>query len=195
MNDFIYYRQTLSRPETVEYVLHDDCGEYQTTCVINVSSIEAGIRTFPCGNGDDFEFADNRLYLKLLNFIDLQRQNTIKWTLGTSPGKKLENWRNCCLKFEDYFTVGDLVDNDIVEEIINSVPPVTYCSYCTQAGEAFSFAKDSNGVAKDVFITFAVFNDKWWKFKGYCFQGCTENQIQYKSKIQQLIEQIEKEIK
>lgn len=195
MSDFIYYSQTSNRPETVEYTMCDDNGEYITTCVINVSLLEAGIRTFPCGNGDDFEFADNLLYLKLLNYINLKRKNLVYLTLGVSPVKKLYHWKQCCLKFEDYFTVGDLVGRDVVDELINSVPPVTFRSRCTQVGEVFSFAKDEKGVAKDVFITFAVFNDKWWKFKGYCFQGCTENQIQYKSKIQQLIEQIEKEIK
>lgn len=195
MSYFIYYSQTLSRPETVEYEMYDECGEYQTTCFVNVSLLEAGIRTFPCGNGKDFEFADNQLYLKLLKYINLKRKNLVSFTLGVSPGKKLYHWKQCCLKFEDYFTVGDLVGRDVVDELISSVPPVTFRSSCTQIGEAFSFAKDEKGIAKDVYITFAVFNDKWWKFKGYCFKDCTENKILYKSKIQQLIEQIEKENK
>lgn len=39
-------------------------GQYITTCVVDVDLLLCGIKTFPCGNGDDFKLTGQQLPVK-----------------------------------------------------------------------------------------------------------------------------------
>ena len=57
--------------------------------------------------------------------------------------------------------VGQLVDNDVVRELINSVPPITYRTGVVQVGEAYDH--DSKG--QPLYMTFFAVQGGW-EYKG-----------------------------
>lgn len=71
----------------------------------------------------------------------------------------------------DALCAGDLVEEDIVDELINCLPPACMRSDCTQLGEAYSHEEDSEGRTKPTFATFEKIAEFTWKFCGYCFAG------------------------
>lgn len=65
---------------------------------------------------------------------------------------------------------GDLVDSDIVDLIINCLPPACMRSDCTQLGEPTDHRMDGDKL-KPVFATFRRIEGDIWEFCGSCFQG------------------------
>lgn len=67
--------------------------------------------------------------------------------------------------------VGDLVDGEIVDNIINCLPPACMRSDCTQLGEPTSHRIDENGNYRPTYETFKKVSDNVWVYCGDCFQG------------------------
>lgn len=65
---------------------------------------------------------------------------------------------------------GDLVDSDIVDLIINCLPPACMRSDCTQLGEPTDHRMDRQQL-RPVFATFRRIEGDIWEFCGSCFQG------------------------
>lgn len=105
-------------------------GQYITTCVVDVDLLLCGIKTFPCGNGDDFKLTGQQ-QLDILELVAAERR---KITSGIEI-KTMESWYGSGLNFEDYCFPGDTVGEDIVDYFVNVVPPVTLRYDCVQAGE------------------------------------------------------------
>lgn len=57
--------------------------------------------------------------------------------------------------------VGQLVDNDVVRELINSVPPITYRLGVVQVGEAY----DHDSCGHPLYMTF-ILAKNGWEYKG-----------------------------
>ena len=73
--------------------------------------------------------------------------------------------------FEKAATPGDAVEDAIVEEFINCLPPRTYRKSLVQCGEPYSFAKDPrDGTTKATYCTFHR-EDGIWYYCGNCFAG------------------------
>ena len=60
-------------------------------------------------------------------------------------GRKLISMEDWTGNFSDIASPGDLVDEEIVDEMINCVPPACMKSSCTQCGEPYSHKEDENG--------------------------------------------------
>lgn len=54
-------------------------------------------------------------------------------------------------------TVGQLVDKNVVSELVNSVPPITYKMGIVQIGEAYSH----NDIGRPLYMTFTSVNGGW----------------------------------
>lgn len=83
-------------------------------------------------------------------------------------GRKVLNrdWMYC-----DALMVCDLVENDVVDDFMNCLPPACYRSDCAQLGEAHSTEKDHTGKYRSTYLTFKRFDKETWEFCGYCFRG------------------------
>lgn len=188
--DFKYYKGGRDYYEAVELEISNN-GTYVTTCVVNVDLLICGVEVFPCGNGDDFKLNPEQ-QLKVLEFVQAERR---KITEGKTI-KTLDGWRKSGLRtWEDYCKPGELVTEDIVDEFVNSVPPVTLRNGIVQAGEAYSTQPDENGALKNTYITFTYLDKdsagrSLWRFEGYCFVGQTNDRAQVKTSLERRLDRL-----
>lgn len=183
--------------EIIEYTVKKR-GQYITTCVINARLLMAGIKTFPCGNGDDLKLTPEQR-IEVLEFLQVER----KKITDSYPVKTFEGWHKSGLPtFEDYCFPGDKVDVAVVEHFLNSVPPVTLQPGFVQAGEAFSDEPDEAGRMRPTYTTFTVINgekdgngDNLWLFNGCCFKGQTNNRVNRKTQLEEALDEAWQEVK
>lgn len=179
-----YYKGSAESRERVELDEIRKDRTYITTCVVDVELLCSGGSIFPCGNGDDLKL-DLKAQLKILEFVQEERKKLIK----DIALKTMDGWHNSGLPtFEDYFKPGDVVSGDVVDYFLNNVPPLMTCSYCTQAGEAYSSETDPyTGAKRNTYATFSHLQDHKWRFAGYCFKGTTINRSTYPTRIESRI--------
>lgn len=72
--------------------------------------------------------------------------------------------------------IGDLVDGEIVDDLMELLPPACMTSRCSQVGEPHSIKiDDKTGQARETFATFTViggtYPNRIWKYCGNCFRG------------------------
>lgn len=80
--------------------------------------------------------------------------------------KTLKDWeKSNTYYFEEFFIPGDIVGEDVVNEMRNSVPPVINRSYIMQAGEPYSHID-----GRPTYMTFVNTADGW-EYRGNCFKG------------------------
>ncbi len=177
MNNLKYYRGGRDCYEAVEFDVTKDGGSiYITTCVINVCLLLAGVKAFPCGNGDDIELSPEQR-LEILEYLQAERK---KITEGEEV-KSLDGWHKSGLPtWEDYCKPGELVTEDIVDQFVNSVPPTTLRSGYVQAGEAYDCQPDGDGVGRGTYTTFTYHGKdgagrSLWRHNGYFFKNGTDN--------------------
>lgn len=73
LRDAKYYRASPDNTETIEIPATGWRGEYITTCVIYASLLTAGVKAFPCGNGDDVKLTASQ-HLSVLEYLKEQRE-------------------------------------------------------------------------------------------------------------------------
>lgn len=66
--------------------------------------------------------------------------------------------------------VGDLVEQKVVDNIANVLPPAYMTSRCTQLGEPYSHVLQ-NGKWKATYATFKRISENVWEYCGHCFLG------------------------
>lgn len=71
LRDAKYYRASPDNTETIEIPATGWRGEYITTCVIYASLLTAGVKAFPCGNGDDVKLTASQ-HLSVLEYLKEQ---------------------------------------------------------------------------------------------------------------------------
>ena len=184
---YIYYKATRNSREAVAFDIMR--GElYVTTCVVDVDLLICGIKTFPCGNGDDVTLTPQQR-LEILELVQSER----KAIVSREKVKTLAGWRDSCLNFDEYIFLGDKVAQDIVDEMVNSVPPVTMCLTCTQSGEPFSAEPGDDGEMRDTYPTFHRVEgflwqgERFWIFDGYCFRDENKSRYDHPGRLEQAI--------
>lgn len=80
--------------------------------------------------------------------------------------KTYNDWKG---DLNEYLTVGDEVDEEMIDYIINCLPPACMRESCTQLGEPYSH--DEEGRA--LYYTFSKINGIW-TYRGFCRRGCNE---------------------
>ena len=83
-------------------------------------------------------------------------------------GKRVYNWD--CWTYEGA-EVGDLVEEEIVDDAINAVPPACMRSSCMQCGEPSNTRIDENGIARSTYETFKKVAKGIYEYCGDCFKG------------------------
>lgn len=197
MNNLRYYRGGRDSFEAVEFDITKDGGSiYITTCVINVCLLLAGVKAFPCGNGDDITLTPEQQF-EILEFLQAERKKITE----AETVKTLFGWHKSGLhSWEEYCKPGELVTEDIVDEFVNSVPPTTLRNGYVQAGEAHSCEPDGDGALKDTYTTFTYHGKddagrSLWLHNGYCFKNGTDNKVSVKTSLERRIEAVRGELK
>ncbi|MEG1894611.1 MAG: hypothetical protein RR162_00125 [Oscillospiraceae bacterium] len=187
---YSYIKGSKNTAEAIEFDVTKTNGDHITTCVVNISMLLAGVKTFPCGNGDDVTLK-NKERLGMLNFLKEERDkiklNGLK--------KTYKGWDDSGIPtFNEYVELGDEVDDEIVDYFANCVPPRTYRSDLVQCGEPYSHEYDTVGNCRATYSTFIKKNDGKWYFVGECFANGIENRREKTSRIDRLTEIIIKEM-
>ena len=186
-----YIQGSATTREAVALFEKTDQGEHKKICNIDVDLLTCGISTYAYGDGHSLKLSPE-LQLKMLEFV----QNMRKAILSAYPVKTYKGWKESGFPtFQDYCVPGDTVDMEMVDYFVNSVPPVTLRSDCTQAGEAYDMQPDpETGHWMNTYITFSNVGGSLWRFKGYCFLGSTINRSTRKNRIVAQIEALRREI-
>lgn len=185
-NNFTYYKGGDGTRERIELKLTWSDGANRTMCVIDTDLLLSGIRTFPCGNGDDHTLTSAAI-ISTLEFLNEARS---RYT--AEPIKTLNGWYSSGIdKFSDYCFPGDTVTEDIVDYFTNILPPVSLSYGYVQAGEAYSHEDDDHGRYRATYTTFhRSSTDGQWIFNGYCFMRETENKADTRSSVQKLLDKL-----
>lgn len=90
--------------------------------------------------------------------------------------KTLQGWKNSNSKtFNDYFPIGCKVDEDIVREMLEALPPRTNAYGLMQMGEPVGSGYDTvTGKYRTTWMTFYKKEEQWY-YAGNCFAGETLN--------------------
>lgn len=166
-------------------------GQYVTTCMVDVDLLLCGIRSFPCGSGDDMTLTAQQR-LDVLELVQAERKK-----LTTMEVKTLDGWHNCGLSFDEFCFPGDTVSEDVVDYFVNVVPPVTLSATCVQAGEPYSSEADENGRFRPTYTTFHRLDKDRWQYDGCCFMGDCRNRVAFtfrQRQLHDLMEQARKEV-
>ena len=70
--------------------------------------------------------------------------------------------------------IGDMVDDTVVDEAVNVLPPATMTGVLVQMGEPYSHRPDHQGNWRATYATFAKVCSGVWEYRGHCFRGETE---------------------
>lgn len=72
---------------------------------------------------------------------------------------------------------GDLVGQDVVDGVVNALPPMTLTGMLVQMGEPYSHELDQYGYYRATYATFQKVCAGVWEYRGNCFRGKTEEPI------------------
>ena len=76
--------------------------------------------------------------------------------------------------FDRIAKAGDLVEEEIVDQFINCVPPACMRSDCMQCGEPYSHREDPDTKRyRATYTTFSKVTDEIYEYRGHCFNGET----------------------
>ena len=109
-------------------------------------------------------FIDTKLYLEEREAEPHNRKDC-----RTYNGKTVYNpdWF-----YFDALSIGDYVEEEIVNDIINSVPPACMRYDCSQCGEASNHMEDERtGRFRATYSTFKRVDGNTWEYCGDCFIG------------------------
>ena len=85
--------------------------------------------------------------------------------------KTFKEWTDTKCNLDKYLSIGDELDEEIVDYIIGCLPPRTMSENVVQLGEPYSHAFDeSKGIYRATYSTF-VSLDSHWFYAGKCFSG------------------------
>ena len=73
--------------------------------------------------------------------------------------------------YVDALEVGDLVEEEIVQDFMDCLPPACMRGDCAQLGEPFSLRIDKDGRTRNTYLTFKSVGEGTWEYCGDCFRG------------------------
>lgn len=85
--------------------------------------------------------------------------------------KTYEQWSESKKDLSEFFQIGDLVDEEIVDFCLNVLPPKTWNNSVIQIGEAVDFVE-----GKQTYSTLKN-TPEGWTWAGTCHRGQTENKV------------------
>lgn len=149
--------------------------EYRVVYIYKDSTIEAGQnRWIPSKEIADkiLKRQQSKPYFKDNNLFLEERERTEplnKANCRTYEGKTVynEDWL-----YFDALEIGDYVEEEVVDNFMDMLPPACMRSDCSQIGEASSHMLDErDGKCKTTYSTFKRIAKDTWEYCGDCFRG------------------------
>lgn len=95
--------------------------------------------------------------------------------MKTFKGKNLVTMEDWTDSFEKCCEIGDYVEKQIVDELMNRVPPACMWKSCLQCGTPYDHKEDPDtGKERPTFATFKPVTENIYEYCGNCFRGETE---------------------
>jgi len=177
--NFRYRQGSEVEAEAVDFGSYEN-GEFHVICTADVFLLLFGNAEFCREDGTVIKLSPQQQ----LDALCLIRDEREKITDGY-PIKTLDGFRDSGFElFADFCFPGDKVDEAMVEDVVGGIKPSQNYAQDTMA---VSFAIDSDGEPKDVFMTFHRISDSAWQFNGYCFRGQSVNQAHPEHSLNNLI--------
>ena len=192
MSEYRYYRGGPNSSEAVEFdLINVRSKQYETTCVVDVQRLLWGMRTHPCGDGRDLEINDSHA-VEILELIKRER-DAVQFS---GQVKTMDGWSNSGLNLDEYLAVGDEVDEAIVDNQRDCVPPQTMRAGYLQVGEPYADALDDRGDAGRWRPTYGTFrrDGSRWVYAGHCFAGQDVNRIPNKDVAGGMLRELKKKL-
>lgn len=172
--NYRYLKGSEDTAESVEF----DVAVSGSTCIVNVQRLLYGIRSHTLADGERFDLSD-QITLEVLEVVKKER-DAIKYS---GKPKTLEKWMGSGLNLCEYLSVGDEVDEELVDNMMNCVPPHRLKYGYLQIGEAYADAFDESEGIKRYRATYGTFHKKsiegrcCWVYAGNCFSDETVNRL------------------
>ncbi len=141
---------------------------------VDVSQMLNGGRRFKNANGDKVELGITQIYAVLQATVI--EQDRLKYT---NKCKTLDEWTDSgAIGFDSYVGLGDEVDEAIVDNFLEMLPPACHTAHLMQVGEPNEHLPDGNGSYQPTYMTFEKCDGKWY-YRGYCFLYETKNRKRF----------------
>lgn len=140
------------------------------TVVVDVSQMINGGRWFKDHNGNRVKLTLTQMYAVLQCAVIAQ--DALKYN---GKPKTFDEWTESgALDFDSYVGLGDEVDEEIVNNFLELLPPACHSSRLMQMGEPNEHLPDEKGNFLPTYMTFEKTDGKW-HYRGYCFHCETKN--------------------
>lgn len=159
-----YFKKSGETLEHIEYDAETPHGETQV--LIGVEKLLCSVRSFCCMNDCDYELSDAER-LKAFELVNDER-NKVKLS---GEVKTMDGWHDSGFgDFNDYFNIGDKVDQSVIDHFMDILPPRSISSGFLQVGEPYSHEPDEEGRYRPTWTTFLRRDGRWY-YAGQCFAG------------------------
>lgn len=190
MDNVIYHRASLeTRMEEILTfpIVRPETGE-KTECMVRVPLLVLypTFREFPCADGASAVLSNEQLLELLYKVKEAQTE------MASSSPKTLKAWEDSGLDLVEFVSVGDIVDEDIVNYFLNVLPPIVNYRNLLQVSEPFSSEACESGGCKNTYLTFHKEADGNWHFCGACFPYEHVNRADMRPKIDRVLDKIAK---
>jgi len=166
-------------------------------CVVNVRQLLYGIKTHPCANGDDLTLTDEAMAVVLE--VVMKERHAIKYGNAGKP-KTSADWSGSGLNLDEYLFVGCDVDEALVDEMMNVLPPHRLKHGYLQVGEPYSDAYDERSEQQRYRPTYSTFHKTGkngrgvWTYAGHCFSDETINRMPEKDVAGGMLRELRKKL-
>jgi len=133
----------------------------------------SGAKYFNDQNGQNTKLTPVQIHAALLTIT--MEQNKVKYN---KEPKTYHEWSASGTSLENYADLGDEVDEAIVDNFLEMLPPACHTSGLVQMGEPHEHITDESGNFRPTYMTFERIGSKWY-FRGYCFHRETQNRHRF----------------
>ena len=182
--DYVYFFPVILTDEKIievrtEYYIKDGYPYVKVsiedqTIDVNVTQMLNGGTHFKDQNGNLIELTLTHKFAVLQ--CTLIEQDRLKYN---HKKKTFDEWTESgAIDFDAYVDLHDEVDEAIVDNFLELLPPAFHTSCLMQMGEPNEHLEDDRGNFAPTFMTFEKVGSKWY-YRGYCFCGKTENRKRF----------------
>lgn len=143
-----------------------------------INDMESKVKVGLQGNDweEEYKYGVEQAFKKLNNL----NESKLKYLIKETTERVLQNMSNNIYTMNDWHNdkrlnlkVGQFIDNEVSQELLNTIPPTTYNSKMFQVGEADTHIIQ-NGKFVLLFKTF-IKTDGLWQYIGLCPEGETNS--------------------
>lgn len=182
--DYIYFWPILFSDDRIEDIVSEYFVRNETAYVrlkygeqvveVNVTRLKNGCKYFENERGEKIKLGLSEMFAVLQNAGITQME--LKFN---GKPKTMEEWNSSGItEFDDYVGLGDEVDEEIVDNYLDLVPPACHTKRLVQMGDPVEHLPNADGRYEAIYMTFEKVDGKWY-YRGYCFLCDTRNKKRF----------------